>query len=51
VPERDVVRVTKVDDLPYVVANAPLPGYEVRETVRVPALWAVTDRLYVLEKR
>jgi hypothetical protein len=50
-PEHDVVRVTAVGELPYVVANAPLPGYDVRETVHVPTLWAVTDRLYLLEKR
>lgn len=51
IPERDVVRVTRVDELPYVIANAPLPGYEVRETVPVPTFWAITDRVYVLQKR
>ncbi len=50
VAELDVPHVTaKADGLPYVIANAPLPGYHVTATVLVPTWWAVTDRIYVLE--
>jgi len=45
----DVPHVTaKADGLPWVIANAPLPGYQVARTVAVPTWWAYTDRLYVL---
>jgi hypothetical protein len=48
-PELDVPHVTaKADGLPWVIANAPLPGYRVVRTVDVPTWWAYTDRLYVL---
>ncbi|MCC6849904.1 MAG: glycosyltransferase family 39 protein [Deltaproteobacteria bacterium] len=48
-PELDVPHVTaRADGLPWVIANAPLPGYRVLRTVAVPTWWAYTDRLYVL---
>jgi len=48
-PEADVPHVTaNGDGLPWVIANAPLPGYDIARTVAVPTWWAYTDRLYVL---
>lgn len=48
-PERDVPHVTATaDGLPWVIANAPLPGYRVVRTVEIPTWWAYTDRIYVL---
>jgi hypothetical protein len=49
--DRDVPHVTATAELPYAIANAPLPGYVVRETVPVIRRWAVTDRVYVLARR
>lgn len=47
----DVPHVTaKADGLPWVIANAPLPGYRVERTVSIPTWWAYTDRVYVLRK-
>ena len=46
--DRDVPHVTGWAELPYAIANAPLAGYMVRETVPVARLWATTDRIYVL---
>jgi len=46
--ERDVPHVTVGGDLPYAIANGPLPGYAIREIVPLPRLWASTDRVYVL---
>jgi hypothetical protein len=48
----DVPHVTaKTDGLPWVIANAPLPGYRIDRTVAIPTWWAYTDRIYVLRKR
>jgi hypothetical protein len=45
----DVPHVTsKADGLPWVIANAPLPGYHVAWTVEVSTWWAYTHRIYVL---
>lgn len=50
-PSLDVPHVTaKAEGLPWVIANAPLAGYQVERTVTVPTWWAHTDRLYVLRK-
>ncbi len=47
----DVPHVTaKADGLPWVIANAPLPGYRVDRTVPVSTWWAYTDRIYVLRR-
>jgi hypothetical protein len=49
-PTLDVPHVTaKADGLPWVIANAPLPGYRVSRTIEVPTWWAYTDRIYVLQ--
>ncbi|MBI3769445.1 MAG: glycosyltransferase family 39 protein [Deltaproteobacteria bacterium] len=48
--DRDVPHVTGAADLPYVIANAPLQGYALRETVPLASRWAVTDRVYVLAR-
>jgi hypothetical protein len=40
----------KADGLPWVIANAPLPGYRVERTVEIPTWWAYTDRIYVLRR-
>jgi hypothetical protein len=48
--DRDVPHVTGAADLPYVIANTPVRGYAVRETVPVASHWAATDRVYVLER-
>ena len=46
---RDVPHVTATaEGVPYVIANAPLAGYRVLETIPVPTWWAATDRVYVL---
>jgi len=42
--------VTAATDLPYAIANAPLAGYTVRETLPVRSRWAATDRVYVLAR-
>jgi hypothetical protein len=48
-PALDVPHVTaKAEGLPWVIANAPLPGYEVVRTVEVPTWWAHTRRIHVL---
>lgn len=49
--DRDVPHVTAAADLPYVIANEPLAGYVVRDTVPIARRWAATDRLYVLARR
>ena len=48
--DRDVPHVTAATDLPYAIANAPLAGYTVRETLPVRSRWAATDRVYVLAR-
>jgi hypothetical protein len=49
-PYLDVPHVTaKADGLPWVIANAPLPGYRVTRTIEIPTWWAYTDRIYVLQ--
>ena len=49
-PELDVPHVTaKADGLPWVIANAPLPGYHPTRTIEIPTWWASTDRIYVLK--
>jgi hypothetical protein len=48
--DREVPHVTGAADLPYVIANTPVRGYAVRETVPVASHWAATDRVYVLER-
>jgi Dolichyl-phosphate-mannose-protein mannosyltransferase len=50
-PEPDVPFVTSRTILPYNLANAPDPAYEVVHRVRWPVLWAATDTVYVLEHR
>ncbi len=50
-PTLDVPHVTsKADGLPWVIANATLPGYRVERSVEFPTWWAYTDRLYVLRR-
>jgi hypothetical protein len=50
VPARDVPHVTaSADGIPWVIANAPLPGYRVERVVPVPTWWARGDRIYVLK--
>ncbi len=47
----DVPHVTaKADGLPWVIANAPLPGYRLERTIPIPTWWAYTDRVYVLRR-
>ena len=48
--DRDVPHVTAATELPFAIANAPLAGYTVRETLPVTSRWAATDRLYVLAR-
>src|SRR5262249_25732679 len=48
-PEPDVPFITSMTSLPYKIANAPDPAYAVVRRVTWPALWAASDRLYVLE--
>jgi 4-amino-4-deoxy-L-arabinose transferase-like glycosyltransferase len=48
--DRDVPHVTGWTELPYAIANVPLPGYAVREVVPVPRIWATSDRVYVLAR-
>jgi hypothetical protein len=48
---RDVPHVTaSAEGIPWVIANAVLPGYRVERVVPVPTWWASGDRIYVLRK-
>src|SRR5262249_17932819 len=49
-PEPDVPFVTTMTSLPYKIANAPEPGYAVVHRITWPALWAVSDTIYVLQQ-
>jgi 4-amino-4-deoxy-L-arabinose transferase-like glycosyltransferase len=48
-PEPDVPFITTMTALPYKIANASDAAYRVVRRVTLPALWAATDSLYVLE--
>ena len=49
-PEWDVPFVTTNTELPYKIANSPLPAYSVMKTFAWRSLWAVSDRVYVLQR-
>ena len=49
-PESDVPFVTSKTKLPYVIANSPMPSYEVVRDFSWQSLWAVSNRIYVLHK-
>ena len=49
-PEWDVPFVTSATELPYKIANSPLPAYSVMKTFAWRSLWAVSDRVYVLQR-
>lgn len=49
-PEWDVPFVTASTELPYKIANSPLPAYSVMKTFAWRSLWAVSDRVYVLQR-
>jgi len=48
--ERDVPSVTTNTELPYKIANSPRPAYSVMKTFAWRSLWAVSDRVYVLQR-
>jgi hypothetical protein len=48
-PEPDVPFITTMTTLPYKIANASDADYRVVCRVTLPALWAATNSLYVLE--
>ncbi|HZS08532.1 MAG TPA: glycosyltransferase family 39 protein [Blastocatellia bacterium] len=51
-PAEDVPWVTSGKELPYVISNTPLPGYEtLKEISWKGSLWAVSNRIYVLHKQ
>jgi len=50
-PRRDAPWVTSGKELPYIIANSPLPGCEVLgEVTWRGSWWAVSNRLYVLKR-
>jgi hypothetical protein len=48
-PEPDIPFITGMTSLPYKIANAPDSGYAVLRLATWSALWAASDRIYVLE--
>jgi hypothetical protein len=49
-PESDVPFVTSKTKLPYLIANSPMPSYEVMRDFTWQSLWAASNRIYVLHK-
>jgi hypothetical protein len=49
-PESDVQYVTMHAELPYSIATTPLPAYRVLRILTWPTLWAVSNRIYVLQR-
>jgi hypothetical protein len=49
-PESDVTFVTTEINLPFKVANSPVPSYKIIRAFTWQSLWAVSDTIYVLQR-
>ena len=51
-PNEDVTWVTSDKELPYVISNTPLPGYETMKEIHWKgSVWAVSNSIYILHAR